>query len=181
MDAPLPTAVEATKHERKLSRTWKVLIISAITVVSIAILVPVGFVLYIGITISIEESHLVNTADAGFTKAKQTIDPEQLRAWAMKETSRYATSYLTNSQWQIPESEFPKYLRDLYTDPIEDAFIVKQGNETYVQVYWGGAWFHWMFYIGSTNLTAPNDPEIKTAEWVPGIYYGREDTVHQIR
>jgi hypothetical protein len=53
---------------------------------------------------------IVAEADAGFKRAKQTIDPGQLRAWALESIKRWPS---TNGAHAIPESEIPKYIRDL--------------------------------------------------------------------
>src|SRR5258706_6773431 len=51
-------------------------------------------------------------ADAGFKKAKQTIDPEELRAWALESIKRWSKT--NGGSPVIPESEIPQYIRDLY-------------------------------------------------------------------
>jgi len=139
------------------------------------------------------------SADAGFRKAKQTIDPEQLRAWALQEIAKNPTNDGIFPP-QIPNSRIPSYIQKLYWQSAEDAVIYKvAGNTnltlltlnsnsvkedvgyTNVTISWGGPFFHWFFKIGPTNYVPLPDSYISTAEWVPGIYYGREDTIHPIK
>jgi|SRR5271170_1304510 len=144
------------------------------------------------------------SADAGFKKARKTIDPELLRAWAMGEVPKYLP---TNSFFapKIPDSEIPAYLEKLYSEPVEDVTIWRivgytniiinkagsnsvselgitmragQTNGGIVHICWGGPFFHWMFEVGPTNFVLPPDPFVSAVEWVPGIYYTREDTAH---
>lgn len=172
-----PDNAASFRPKAKLSRAWKVLIVVAILFIGI----PVGFIVSLGIAFDHKFNQTLQTADAGFARAKQTINPEDLRSWALKEISQYPITNQTDDAREIPSEEVPGYLRDLYTQPLEDAWVEKSGDQTYVQVFWGGALFHWMFYVGATNLVPSANSEVKTAEWVPGIYYGREDTRHPIK
>lgn len=105
-------------------------------------------------------------ADAGFKKAKSTIDPEVVRAWALeciqKNASRKEIANL------MPES-----MRNLYGEP-PDAWV----DGSSLNLLWGGGFFHWGFYIGNTNETMPFNSENHeypyNFEWRPGIYYTRE-------
>jgi hypothetical protein len=110
-------------------------------------------------------------ADAGFKKAKQTIDPEQLRAWALESIKRWPN---TNGWHAIPDSEIPNYIRNLYSYPPGDASVA--GDR--VIIFWGGGFFHWVIEISSTNFSEPfkpDNPEYPyNFEWVKGIYYSRE-------
>jgi hypothetical protein len=110
-------------------------------------------------------------ADAGFKKAKQIIDPEQLRAWALESINRWPA---TNGWHTIPESEIPKNIQTLYNYLPEDASVT---GDTVV-IFWGGGFFHWALEIGSTNVSRPfnsGNPEYPyNFEWVRGIYYSRE-------
>jgi hypothetical protein len=122
-----------------------------------------------------KEANLVlKEADDGFKKAKATIDPEKLRAWALEEISKKQSTH-TNP----PNSEIPIYIQNLYVDPPEDMVV----DENTVTIYWGGGFFHWMLEIGSTNFseTTGATNHFTTVEWVPGIYYSREDTRHPFK
>jgi hypothetical protein len=112
---------------------------------------------------------IVAEADAGFKRAKQTIDPGQLRAWALESSKRWPS---TNGAHAIPESEIPKYIRDLYAYPPEDATVI---GDT-VTIFWGGGGFHWVIEIGPTNYVrlADDSPGYQTVEWTQGIYYSHE-------
>jgi len=111
---------------------------------------------------------IVMEADAGFKNAKQTIDPEQLRAWALESIKHW---HSTNGFQTIPESEVPEYIRNLYPDP-PDAAVIGDG----VLISWGGGFFHWAIFVGPTNSVRTKDesPGYQTVEWTQGIYYSRE-------
>src|SRR5687768_12676542 len=68
-----------------------------------------GFLLWLFIV----PPKIVVEADAGFKRAKETIDPEQLRVWAMEALNLWP---MTNDYGYalIPESEIPAYIRNLY-------------------------------------------------------------------
>jgi len=112
---------------------------------------------------------MVVEADAGFKKAKQTIDPEQLRAWALQEIKTHSGKYAS-----IPEAEVPKYIQNLYSNPPESVWV----DGSCVNILWGGGFFGWGFYIGDTNKVMPlisdNREYPYNFEWKPGIYYTRE-------
>jgi hypothetical protein len=114
---------------------------------------------------------IVVEADAGFKRAKQTIDPEQLRQWALESINRWPA---TNGWHKIPESEIPKNIQTLYSYLPEDASVT---GDTVV-IFWGGGFFHWALEIGSTNVSRPSkysNPEYPYYfKWCPGIYYTRE-------
>ncbi|HSY20330.1 MAG TPA: hypothetical protein VK815_18445 [Candidatus Acidoferrales bacterium] len=110
---------------------------------------------------------IVADADAGFRKAKQTIDPEKLRAWALESITRWPD---TNGSQKIPDSEIPEYLHNLYPTPPEDAFV----TGGVVSVFWGGGFFHWVIEVGPTNYVSGERSEYQTVEWTNGIYYSHE-------
>jgi hypothetical protein len=117
---------------------------------------------------------IIRTADAGFRKAKQTINPEDLRAWALESLKHWSN---TNDEIsRIPRSEIPTYIRDLYSDPAEA--VVFQGENypvSSITILWGGGFFHWAIQIGPTNFVRqPNPVYPRVFMWVPGIYYTRE-------
>jgi hypothetical protein len=112
---------------------------------------------------------IVAEADAGFKRAKQTIDPEQLRVWALESIKRWPA---TNGYQAIPESEIPKYIQNLYSSPPEDAMVMGDS----VTIFWGGGFFHWVIEVGSTNFehSANESADYQTVEWRRGIYYSHE-------
>jgi len=110
-------------------------------------------------------------ANEGFKKAKETINPEELRAWALEEIQKYSATNEAN----IPNSEIPGYIKSLFGGPPEDAGVVKNGDQRFIEFIWGGPIFHWYIDIGSTNFTPPIDSKITTIKWVSGIYFSRED------
>ncbi|HXE42527.1 MAG TPA: hypothetical protein VN516_05845 [Candidatus Baltobacteraceae bacterium] len=115
---------------------------------------------------------IVVEADAGFKKAKQTVNPEELRQWALEEINRRPA---TNGWNEIPESEIPSRIRYLYPNhPIEKAWVAGD----IVLISWGGGFFGWEIEVGSTNFSEPfnsGNPECPyNFEWVRGIYYKRE-------
>ena len=171
-------------------------------IIWIIIITVVGFpilaFLSIWALISFDANRTLHKADAGFRKAKLTIDPEQLRAWALQEIAKNPTNDGIFPP-KIPNSGIPSYMQKLYSQPVEDAVIwkfagntnfalltlhsnsVEQLGQTNITIFWGGPFFHWMFEIGPTNFVPPSDSYVSTAEWVPGIYYARENTVDPIK
>jgi hypothetical protein len=113
-------------------------------------------------------------ADKGFKKAKETINPEELRAWALKEIPKCS---VTNEDGQIfiPNSDIPSYIKELFGEPPVEASVGEYRGEKYVSFSWGGAFFDWGIAIGSTNLASPFNSEETTTRWVPGIYFARYD------
>jgi hypothetical protein len=102
-----PTNSGASKTKRPFPWPWPFL--------AIVLCVSVLFVGYF-VTIPLQ---VVYKADAGFRKAKETINPEQLRAWALESIKSYSG---TNGYSQdIPMSEIPDYIRDYALDkcPLE--------------------------------------------------------------
>jgi hypothetical protein len=128
-----------------------------------------------------EADFVLKVADEGFKKAKATIDPEKLRAWALEEISKRNT----NTNFFMSNSEIPANIVNLYSDSPEDVSVNKYNdpNQSYVEICWGGGFFHWMIDIGSTNYieTTGATNTYTTVEWVPGIYYSREDTRHPFK
>jgi len=112
-------------------------------------------------------------ADKGFKKAKETINPEELRTWALQEIPKCS---VTNKDGQIliPDSDIPGYIKELFGEPPE-ASVGEYGGEKYVFFGWGGPFFDWNITIGSTNLAPQYNSEETTTRWVPGIYFGRYD------
>ncbi len=117
-------------------------------------------------------------ADEGFKKAKTTINPEKLRAWAIGEMAKQkppTNGYLGKD---IPNSEIPDYIQNLYADAPENAAIHYNGDQSFVYIMWGGGFFHYGFEVGETNFLLPfnsdNSEYPYDFEWKSGIYYTRE-------
>ena len=152
-------------------------------IVAFIVLIFVTFVTYkVGsyvrliYNVKMEADQALNEADGGFKKARETINPEQLRAWALEEISKEQSA---NTNFIIPNSEIPIYIRNLYSYPPTDIEV----ETNTVAIWWGGGFFHWMIDIGSTNYieTTGATNDYTTVEWVPGIYYSREDTRHPFK
>ena len=130
---------------------------------------------------SIPPSDVVQ-ADEGFRKAKATIDPEKLRVWAFEEIAKYKPLTNDYAGKDIPNSEIPDYIQNLYPFPAEDATVQIDDNQLYVMITWGEGFFHWKIDVGSTNLINTGFRQsLQNVEWVPGIYYSREDTRHPFK
>jgi hypothetical protein len=130
-------------------------------------------VLFVGYFVTIP-LQVVYKADAGFRKAKEIINPEQLRAWALESIKSYSG---TNGYSQdIAMSEIPNYITNLYSIPPEKAWVNPKTSESeaYVMIMWGGGFFHWGFYIGGTNYSMEPFGNHEIAEWTSGIYYMHE-------
>jgi hypothetical protein len=119
-------------------------------------------------------------ADEGFRKAKKSIDPEQLRAWALESIKSYSG---TNGYSEdISQSKIPDYIKNLYSTPPEQAWVNPKTSksEGCVMIMWGGGFFHWGLNIGNTNFSEPfnsqNQEYPYNFEWVSGIYYTRESS-----
>jgi len=144
-------------------------IIERIFAAAIAILIAAVFVFIIWFIFT--PPKIVAEADAGFKRAKQTINPEELRKWALDSIQNKAT------QNELQES-LPVAVKTLYSEPpyvrIEEGILI---------LMWGGGFFHWEFDIGPTNYSQETgvDNHFTTLEWVPGIYYSREDTRHPFK
>ena len=121
--------------------------------------------------INLAADQALNEADGGFRKAKNTINPEQLRTWALESIERRTNLH------EVYKS-MPDNIRNLYEEP-PDVSV----NESCVVLMWGGGFFHWEIDIGPTNYTETTGVENihTTVEWVPGIYYSREDTRHPFK
>ena len=152
----------------------RIIWIIVITVVGFPILVCLSF----WTLISFDANRTLHKADSGFKEAKKTINPEQLRTWALEEIPKYPQPKNDIFPPKIPNSEIPSYIQSLYAQLPEDAVVQKKG---YVQIFWGGPFFHWGFEIGPTNFVPAADSYVTRVEWVPGIYYNREDTAHPFK
>ena len=134
----------------------------------------IGFYVWLGYQFKKGADAVLKEADDGFKKARVTIDPEKLRAWALEDISKKQNTNTNRS-----DSKIPIYIQNLYSDPPEDFTV----NTNCVTIYWGGGFFHWMIDIGSTNFVeATGIHDISTTiEWVPGIYYSRENIRHPFK
>jgi hypothetical protein len=155
-------------------RTKRIIWGIVITIICLPVLL---LVINLGYFIFISPFRVVHEADTGFRKAKNIINPEQLRAWALAEIPKHPQ--LTNDVIpQISNSEIPSNIQKLYAALPEDAVIQKYGDQKYVQISWGGGFFHWALLVGDTNFSLPfnsaNHEYPYNFEWVPGIYYTRE-------
>ena len=124
-------------------------------------------------------------ADTAFRKATKTINPEQLRAWALDTISKYP---VTNKVWgyrEIPKLEMPSQIQSLYSTPPYAVVTQQESNsELNVQIQWGASsprGFHWWLSIGSTNFIPFTNSDIsysyyQKAVWVAGIYYNRAES-----
>ena len=113
-------------------------------------------------------------ADEGFKHARKTINPEELRQWALQEITKRSG---TNGDSTIPASEIPDYILKLYSKRPEDAMVGGSDGQHIVFIIWGGGFFHWGINIGDTNFSEPHaneDSEYRDFEWTRGIYYSRE-------
>ena len=196
----VPPIVSGASKTRKRF-PWKWIIISIVILFFAAPAFFVGFII-------LDPWPNAGSADAGFKRAKKTIGPELLRAWAMGEVPKYLQHTNDFFPSVIPNSEIPAYLEKLYLEPVEDVTIWRDAGDTnitinkagsqqmdqleitmraaqtnggIVEVCWGGPFFHWKFEIGPTNFVLPPDSFVTAVEWVPGIYYTREDTAHPFK
>jgi hypothetical protein len=81
-------------------------------------------------------------ADAGFRRATKSIDPEQLRVWAMREISTHLFTNETQRLRNIPEADIPAQVKNLYSLPPSAAVMRNDSGENpYVKIIWGGGFF----------------------------------------
>jgi len=163
MNPSPPKISETTKHKR----SWLWIALVLLIAVPVTVIVANELIFFGRIVHSVRKA--VRDADAGFKRAKQTIDPEQLRAWALASKERWSGT----NDWEIPKSEIPEYIRNLYPQP-PNAVLLQNG----VMFMWGGGFFAWTLDVGPTNYVAETNPERpKVFMWVPGIYYARESSL----
>jgi hypothetical protein len=128
-----------------------------------------------------QPARYARAADKAYLKATQTIDPEQLRAWALQSISKYPITNKNLGSRGIPTSEIPSQILHLWpTEPY--AFVQQQetNHEVNVGIIWDNAqWrYNWWLMIGSTNFLQFSNAEVshssfQKATWAPGIYYNR--------
>jgi hypothetical protein len=165
-EAP-PIISGASKSKKHFPWTWIILaVILCVPVIFIGSFLAIPFI-------------TIYQADEGFKKAKKTIDPEQLRNWALDSIKSRSG---TNDDSHIPRSEIPKYVQNLYHTPPEDVIISRpsNGNQPTVIIFWGGGFFHWTLEVGDTNFSMPFNSENQEYPYnfqlAPGIYYTRESS-----
>jgi hypothetical protein len=153
-----PTISGSSKTKKSFPWTWIIL--------AVVLCVPV---IFIGSFAAIPFM-AVYKADSGFKKAEKTIDPEELRQWALQEIESHSS---TNGF--ILNSEIPDKIRNLY-DYTPSAGVVSktEDHEACVMVMWGGGFFSWGFDIGPTNYAASTNFDYTPFIWRPGIYYRHE-------
>jgi len=170
MNPSPPKICETRKREKR----WLGLVLIAVVVIPvIAASIFYGRFYVYGF---LSARNALRTADAGFKKAKQTINPEELRTWALETIKRYPDT--NDGSPSIPPSEIPKFVRDLYSQPPFDTIVLQRGsNQSSVLFMWGGGLFAWSIEVGQTNLISETNPEYpRSFTWVPGIYYTRESS-----
>jgi hypothetical protein len=145
--------------KKKRSRRIWIIVVLILLVPAI----PIGFFASIPLI-------AVYKADSGFKKAKKTIDPEELRQWALQEIESHSS---TNGA--ISNSEIPAKVKNLYDYSPEACVVPKtEDHETCVMIMWGGGFFSWGFDIGPTNYVASTNFDYMPFIWRPGIYYRHE-------
>jgi hypothetical protein len=155
----------------KSKTTW------IVGVLFIALLVLVGYFVWN----KNRPARYAMAADKAYLKATQTIDPEQLRAWALQSISRYPITNKNLGSRGIPKSEIPNQILRLW--PTEPYVFVEQqetNNEKNVGIIWDGdqPGYKWWLVIGSTNFLQFSNTEVscnyfQKVVWAPGIYYNR--------
>jgi hypothetical protein len=91
---------------------------------------------------------------AGFEKARRTIEPKWIIAWASREVLKYP---LTNEPAQvvreIPVNDLPDSLQNLFWFHPTAVRICKYDvtRPANVQVVWGGGFYDWRLIIGQIN------------------------------
>ena len=107
-----------------------------------------------------------------FKRVQTTIDPERLRTWAEQEAKHPERSPL--SAEDIPEG-LAKL--EAYPPTVNIGSAQNSRDKPFVVLMWGGGFFHWGMFIGSTNyLLEPNPQAFHDVKWVDGIYFRHEGT-----
>jgi hypothetical protein len=120
-------------------------------------------------------------ADKAYLMATQTIDSEQLRAWALRSISKYPVTNKSMGSRGIPKSEIPeKILRLWPTEPYAYVDQQETNSEKNVGIIWNGGQpnCNWWLTIGSINFLQFSNAEVsysyfQKAVWAPGIFYNR--------
>ena len=155
----------------KIQKSKNLMLWLAVLVALSFIAYKIGTYVWIFHNMKIGAEKILDEADGGFSRAKNEINPEQLRVWALECIES------RNNLHEVYKS-MPESIRNLYAES-PDVSV----DKSCVSLSWGGGFFHWYINIGTTNYTeltgAHNN--YTTAKWVPGIYYGREDMRHPIQ
>lgn len=123
----------------------------------------------------------LQVADDGFIKARQSVNPEELRQWALTEMSQRPPKVGLDGT-NIPMAEIPSNIYYLYPVPPGEVTAFNDKGQPYICFAWGAGLFHWMIVVGQTNYAEPTGvwTDYTTARWTNGIYYSREDIAHPI-
>ena len=81
----------------------------------------------------------IHQADAGYRKAKKTINFEELRSWARTEPKKH--SVLNGQSEYVLRSEIPAYIMHLYSFPPKNVVADTGDTNCYVIIDWGGRFF----------------------------------------
>lgn len=95
------------------------------------------------------------------TRAKAACRPDQLLTWAKNVLNAKRDGA---ESYALSLSELPAFVKKI--DRSAPMVFVIPGS--HVDINWGGGFGHWGIAIGP-NYT-PQNPELYTLEWVPGIY-----------
>jgi len=154
----------ASKVKRRIPWIWIILLLVAAIIAGVS-----RFELWL----SLPPSDVVE-ADKGFKKAKATINPEQLRTWALEEIPKCS---VTNEDGEIfiPNSDIPNYIKELFSEPPNEACVWENGGQKCILFGWGGPFFNWSIIIGQTNFVPLLSPEESATKWVSGVYFSRYD------
>jgi hypothetical protein len=161
-----PPVIQSTK--KRPITLFRALMIWVVLLGGLLLIVPVTFI-WASVTI-------IYRADEGFKRAQRTINPEELRSWAFQEIKKRGRS----NNPDIPRSEIPNYIRNLYPGGPESAVAIsgRDGQQPRVVIFWGGGFFHWVMDVGDTNYSKPyvneNLDYRYNFKWTNGIYYSRE-------
>jgi hypothetical protein len=148
-----PKIVNAGKHSR-----------SRLILTICAAFLLLGFVV-----IGVPQLMIHIRSERDFSDAKEKLNPEELRDWAVKMTERYPP---TSSIIEIPREEVPLNVRNAFQKP-PWAFTSQRGIPV-VQLEFGGGFSHWFIAIGPTNFEWATGGYFQSKKWVPGIYFVRE-------
>jgi hypothetical protein len=156
-EAP-PKTVDVSRRKGRSARRYVIVILLLLVLLPIGLFVAAPF-------------WRAYQADAGFKKAKKTIDPKQLLDWEQKIVTKYPFTNQTDDMLVIPRTEIPEQLQKLYARTTPTVVIFRNDNELpYVRVIWGGGFFGWHISIGRTNTLTTND----FGYWTQGVYYNRQ-------
>lgn len=175
-------APQSSNEPKKPARDQYVLITVIAVIVLVLVIIPaVRFTLGVA-KFGRAGGQYLQVADGGFIKARQSVNPEELRQWAMTEMLQRTPKVGGLDGTNIPMSEIPSNIYYLYPVPPGEVTAFNDKGQSYICFAWGSGLFHWMIVVGPTNYTEPTGvwTDYTTARWTNGIYYTREDTAHPI-